>query len=85
MKGLLKFVAAALILGFIFFKLRTQQLDRPEGKLLGVVQDGEGFGAYEIVAGAVLAGGLFLGATALKMAKLGKFAPAAQGPLKAAA
>lgn len=80
MRSLLKFAAAVIILAYLFFLLRTQRFDRPAGNLLGVAQDDEGFGKYEIVGGAILAGGLWLGATALKMAKLGKFAPAATGP-----
>ena len=91
MRNLLKFAVAIMIAAFLIYLLRTGKLnfkkteEDPDGKLLGLIDDKPGFGAYEVGMAAVVAGGLFVGAMALKAMKLGKYAPNAQGPTAAAA
>ncbi len=80
MRSLLKFLFAALILAAVIYAIRLGKLNSADGKLAGVAADEEGFGKHEIVTGLILAGGLWAGAAALRMAKLGKFAPAVQAP-----
>lgn len=87
--SILRFIVAALIIAAVVFHVRKGTFnpgtsydgENPDGKLLGVVADGPGFGGYEVAVGLMAATGLWLGAAVLhKLPMVGKYAPTAQAP-----